>query len=170
MISQTGIFLSSYASCIPCNEKRVQLTEKDSQLLTYAALNIASEMSWQSASYVHTIDLLDGSFAVILILQTSSSMDEPKKRIQKLGDEMLLKLREVLQMPATLVVNGPTSTWTDVPYLLEQARRALSYRTFNSESQLLEASVVLDQTNQHVEFPYDLEQEFTHTLNLGLNR
>jgi YesN/AraC family two-component response regulator len=111
---------------------------------------------------------MDGSFAVIAFMPSTLPTEERKRPLMQLSAEMLDTLRKVLNMPATIVVNGPTEAWTDVPYLLEQARRALSYRSFTSDSQLLDADVVLEQANLKVEFPFELEQEFTHTLNLGL--
>lgn len=152
----------------PLSEDRGQLTAKDAQLLTYAAINLLDEMSGCMASYVHTIDYMDGSFAVILMAPSPASPDNLKQQLMHLCTDMIQTLHDVLSMPATIVVNGPTPTWTDVPFLLEQARRALSYRSFISDSQLLDAAVVLEQVNLQIEFPYDLEQEFTHTLNLGL--
>ncbi|KAF9117144.1 hypothetical protein BGX30_005710 [Mortierella sp. GBA39] len=146
------------------------LTEKDSQLITYAAINIVGEMSEASAAYVHTLDLLDGSIAAVLIFPETSAMDDARDELLRLGGDMLRTLEHVLSMPSTIVVNGPASLWMDIPYLLEQSRKALSYRTFTSESQLLDATAVLEQANPEVDFPYDLEQEFTHTLNLGLER
>lgn len=149
-------------------KKRGQLTAKDIQLLTYAAVNLLQEMAERTASYVHIVDFMDGSFAVIAFMPSTLPAEERKRPLMQLSAEMLDTLRKVLNMPATIVVNGPTEAWTDVPYLLEQARRALSYRSFTSDSQLLDADVVLEQANLKVEFPFELEQEFTHTLNLGL--
>ncbi|MGN7359774.1 AraC family transcriptional regulator [Paenibacillus sp. SAF-054] len=150
------------------SEDRVQLTVKDNQLLSYAAVNLLHEMSGRLASYTHTIDFMDGSFAVIGFVPEMSSVEELKPPVMQLSRDMIDTLQDVLSMPSTVVVNGPTQVWTDVPYLLEQARRALNYRSFTSESQLLEAAIVLEKAKLEVEFPFELEQEFTHTLNLGL--
>ncbi|GIO67205.1 AraC family transcriptional regulator [Paenibacillus cookii] len=149
---------------------RGQLTGKDVQLLTYAAINLLHEMSERTGSYVHTLDFMDGSFAVISCVPAAGPGNDLKPTLMQLGSDMLDTLRDVLSMPATIVVNGPAAAWRDVPYLLEQARRALSYRTFTSDSQLLEAGAVLEKANVEVEFPFELEQEFTHTLNLGLEK
>ncbi|MDR0267319.1 MAG: AraC family transcriptional regulator [Paenibacillus sp.] len=152
------------------SKDRGQLTAKDHQLLTYAAINLLHEMSERLASYVHTIDFMDGSFAVIGFVPAASPVKDLKSLLMELSTDMIDTLRDVLSMPATIVVNGPTEVWTNVPYLLAQARRALSYRSFTSASQLLEAAVVLKQANLEVEFHFELEQEFTHTLNLGLEK
>lgn len=150
-------------------EEHQSLTPYDQQLLTYSARNIMNEMAAESASYVHTIDFIDDSIALILILPPSThSVDEEKQSLMQLCTQMMNMMDQLLRVPATLVLNGPTYHWTDVPHVLEQARRALNYRKFNSNSQLLEASVVLEQVHSHFEFPFELEQEFTHTLNLGL--
>ncbi|GIO32621.1 HTH-type transcriptional regulator YesS [Paenibacillus albilobatus] len=151
---------------------RGQLTAKDVQLLTYAAVNLLHEMSERIGSYVHTIDFMDGSFAVIVCVPAASaaSGDNLKRPLMQLGGDMLNTLRDVLGMPATIAVSGPAGAWRDVPYLLEQAKRSLSYRSFTSDSQLLEAEAVMEKAKVEVEFPFELEQEFTHTLNLGLEK
>ncbi|MFX3635901.1 MAG: AraC family transcriptional regulator [Candidatus Pristimantibacillus sp.] len=152
----------------PLDREKEQLTEKDAQLYTYAAINLMQQMSENIASYIHTIDFMDGSFAMILILPSSSSTDESKHQLMQLSTNIIHTLQDVLAMQATIVVNGPTSSWTNVPFLLEQAKKALNYRSFIADSQLLDAPFVLEQVNRQSDFPLELEQEFTHTLNLGL--
>ncbi|OBZ11389.1 helix-turn-helix transcriptional regulator [Bacillus sp. FJAT-26390] len=145
-----------------------QLTAKDDQLLTYASINVLQQLSEPVTSYMHTINFMDSSFAMILFYPASSSSDELKKQLMQLSTDMIHTLRDVLNMKATIIINGPTRSWSNVPFLLEQAKIALNYRSFISDSQLLDAELVLEQVNMQSEFPLELEQEFTHTLNLGL--
>ncbi|WP_169090665.1 AraC family transcriptional regulator [Paenibacillus sp. PL91] len=144
------------------------LTARDDQLLTYAAINVLQQLSEPVTSYMHTINFMDSSFAMILIFPSSSSSDELKKQLLQLSTDMIHTLRDVLNMKATIIMNGPTRSWSNVPFLLEQAKKALNYRSFISDSQLLDAELVLEQVNMQSDFPLELEQEFTHTLNLGL--
>lgn len=144
------------------------LTARDDQLLTYAAINVLQQLSEPVTSYMHTINFMDSSFAMILIFPSSSSSDELKKQLLQLSTDMIHTLRDVLNMKATIIMNGPTHSWSNVPFLLEQAKKALNYRSFISDSQLLDAELVLEQVNMQSDFPLELEQEFTHTLNLGL--
>jgi AraC-like DNA-binding protein len=144
------------------------LTAKDDQLLTYASINVLQQLSEPVTSYMHTINFMDSSFAMILIFPSSSSSDERKEQLMQLSTEMIHTLRDVLNMKATIIMNGPTRSWSNVPFLLEQAKKALNYRSFISDSQLLDAELVLEQVNMQSDFPLELEQEFTHTLNLGL--
>lgn len=147
---------------------RGQLTANDDQLFTYAAINLLQQMSESMTSYIHTINFMDSSFALILIFPSPSSSEELKKQLMQLSTDMIDTLREVLTMQATIIVNGPTYSWSNIPFLLEQAKKALNYRSFISDSQLLDAPIVLEQVNMQSDFPLELEQEFTHTLNLGL--
>ncbi|NMM54681.1 helix-turn-helix transcriptional regulator [Paenibacillus aquistagni] len=149
-------------------EARVPLTENDQHLLTYAALNVIQELAEELDAYVHTINFFDGSFGVILIAPAEQTLDEQGKQMRLLGDQIMRALRDTLRMTATIVLGGPSSQWTDVPHIVEQAKRALQYRFFDAGSQLLEAETVLSQKNDWVDFPLELEQEFIHNLNLGL--
>lgn len=149
-------------------EDRTPLTENDQHLLTYAALNVIQELAEDISAYMHPINFFDGSFGVILIVPASHQADEQSLLMRELCDQIMRALRDTLRMSATIVLGGPSSTWTDVPHILEQAKRALHYRSFDAGSQLLEAETVLSQKNDWIDFPLELEQDFIHTLNLGL--
>jgi|GEM_PF-1373967 len=150
-------------------EDRIPLTENDQHLLTYAALNVIQELAEDLKAYVHPINFFDGSFGVILIVPSSSNPTDGRADIIKsLCDQIMRALRDTLRMTGTLVLGGPSRKWTDVPHLLEQAKRALHYRSFDAGSQVLAAETVLSQKNDWVDFPLELEQEFIHALNLGL--
>lgn len=146
---------------------REPFSDRDEHLMAFAAINIVQELSEQAADYVHLINFLDSSFGAVLILP-GAEPDESRSRIEQLCAQCLRALRDMLRSEATIVVSGPTSSWLDVPYALEQARRALRHRTFDSGSQLLEAEHVLSQTAGNVEFPLELEQDIIHALNMGL--
>ncbi|WP_195574824.1 helix-turn-helix domain-containing protein [Paenibacillus sp. 1001270B_150601_E10] len=150
-------------------EAREPLTENDQHLLTYAALNVIQELAEDLHAYVHPINFFDGSFGVILIAPAAGSEEEQSSLMRTFCDQIMRALRDTLRMTATIVLGGPSSKWTDVPHLLEQAKRALQYRSFDAGSQLLEADTVLSQKNDWVDFPLELEQDFIHTLNLGLH-
>ncbi|MBK1678738.1 AraC family transcriptional regulator, partial [Rhodospirillum rubrum] len=137
---------------------------------TYAALNVIQELAEDIRAYMHPINFFDGSFGVILIVPDSHTADEQMHRMKLLCDQIIRALRDTLRMSATIVLGGPSSTWTDVPHILEQAKRALHYRSFDAGSQLLEADTVLSQKNDWIDYPLELEQDFIHALNLGLQR
>ena len=161
---------SSRPSCFSGThgEDRTPLTENDQHLLTYAALNVIQELAEDKSAYMHPINFFDGSFGVILIVPASHKADEQSRLMKELCDQIMRALRDTLRMSATIVLGGPSSTWTDVPHILEQAKRALHYRSFDAGSQALEAETVLSQKNDWIDFPLELEQDFIHTLNLGL--
>ncbi|WP_106766486.1 helix-turn-helix domain-containing protein [Paenibacillus faecalis] len=154
----------------PLNEERAPLSDKDDDLLMYAAMNAVEELSERDADYVHTLVFDDCSFGVVLILSPLPSKDEGQKALHQLCEQYERALRDVLRLETTIVMNGPIDRWTDIPHALEQARRALRYRAFNAGSQLLEAEQVLSQPKliDRGQFPIELEQDLIHALNMGL--
>lgn len=154
----------------PLGDERAPLSDKDDDLLTYAAINAVEELSEKTADFAHTLVFDDGSFGVVLILPQSASEVEAQDSLRRLCRQYERALRDVLRLEATIVMSGPTDRWTDVPFALEQARRALRYRAFNAGCQLLEAEQVLSQSDlvDQVQFPIELEQDLIHALNMGM--
>lgn len=156
----------------PTDKEYKPLSDKDDVLLTYAAINIVAELSQSAAEHVHTINFLDGSFGLVLVLPASDSVQEEKqKALRALCSHYLNVLQEVLRIQATVVYNGPTSSWMDVPHTMEQAQRALRCRNFDATSQLLQADQILGRANTLLEAPLlELEQELIYALNMGLTQ
>lgn len=152
------------------DEEYKPLSDKDDVLLTYAAINIVAELSQSAVEHVHTINFLDGSFGLVLILPTQDhTQAEAHQELHSLCSHYINVLHEVLRIQATIVYNGPTSSWMDIPHAMEQAQRALRCRTFDATSQLLQADQVLDRANTLLEAPLlVLEQELIYALNMGL--
>lgn len=144
------------------------LTESDQQLLTYAALNVIQELAEQRQVYVHPINFFDGSFGAVLIAPDFNSEQEHDDTMQQFCNQIIRALRDSLRMSVTVVLGQSSSKWTDVPHALMHAKRALQYRYFDAGSQLLEADMAISQKNDWGDFPVELEHEFIHALNLGL--
>lgn len=156
----------------PIDEQYKPLSDKDDVLLTYATINIVAELSQSAAEYVHTINFLDGSFGLILVLPAiEGDQAAGQQMLRSLCSHNMNVLQEVLRIQATVVYNGPTSSWMDIPHAMEQAQRALRCRTFEAASQLLQADQVLDRANTLLEAPLlELEQELIYALNMGLTQ
>ncbi|MEI0736513.1 hypothetical protein VQ056_07100 [Paenibacillus sp. JTLBN-2024] len=82
---------------------------------------------------------------------------------------MLDTLRDVLSMPATIVVNGLRRPGATCPICWNRPEGAELPHLYVRQP-AAEAGAVLEKANVEVEFPFELEQEFTHTLNLGLEK
>ncbi|MCE5168695.1 AraC family transcriptional regulator [Paenibacillus profundus] len=151
-------------------EARTPMSDKDVHLLTYASINVVQELSMEEAEceHVHVMNFLDGSFGLILFMAKEGGLEESHRRILSLGDRLMRALHHTLRVYVTIVASRVTDRWIDLPHGMEQARRAISYRNFGLNNQLLEAEHVLAHSPNPIESPVDLELGIIHALNMGL--
>ncbi|MCY9515691.1 AraC family transcriptional regulator [Paenibacillus apiarius] len=151
-------------------ETRTPMSDKDMHLLTYASINVVQELSMEEAEcgHVHVMNFLDGSFGLVLFMESEGGLEDSHRRILALGDRVMRALHHTLRVYVTIVASRVTDRWLDLPHAMEQARRAISYRNFGLGNQLLEAEHVLAHSPNPVESPVDLELGIVHALSMGL--
>ncbi|GIP31516.1 helix-turn-helix transcriptional regulator [Paenibacillus sp. J2TS4] len=140
-------------------------SEKDKQLISYAASNIVEELCSAQVELFHVINYQDLSVGLFLMLDSSMDSSEIK---DKLANDFMSALNNVLRMTVTLVISKATCSIGEIPGLAEQTRQALRYREIGPSNQRLDMDDFLLAGHQPVRFPFELEREIVHAFSIGM--
>jgi AraC-like DNA-binding protein len=150
------------------SESGGKFSERDAQLVTFAASNIIKELSTEKANMVHIINFQDLSIGVLFVLDPTSSNEAIKANFNKLAHDYIVAINNVLRLKVTIVTSKISDTIEDIPKILEETRKALRFRDHHTSNQVLDMSqFMLTNTSQN-HFPFELEREIVHTVSMGL--
>ncbi|MFD0679198.1 MULTISPECIES: AraC family transcriptional regulator [unclassified Paenibacillus] len=143
-------------------------SERDVQLITFAASNIMLELSLERIPMAHVMNFQDLSVGVFLVLNNHKSHDEIKQELSKLAQDFITALNNVLRMKATLVISKITESVMEAPDVLEQTRKALHFRDLKTSNQMLDMSHFILEHSGRTRYPFELEREIVTAIGMGL--
>lgn len=152
-----------------------KFSERDDQLLTFAASNILLELSSERIGMAQVINFQDLTVGAFLVLEPTdhtvpllgrqSGQDE---RLGRLAREFTEALNNVLRIKATIVLSKVIAKVTECPQALEQARQALRFRDVRTSNQVLDMSDFMHKSAGHTRFPAELERDIVQAVGMGL--
>jgi AraC-like DNA-binding protein len=145
-----------------------KFSERDAQLVTFAASNIIKELSTEKTNMVHIINFQDLSIGVFFVLDPTSSNEAIKANFNKLAHDYIVAINNVLNLRVTIVTSKISDSIEDIPKILEQTRKALRFRDHHTSNQMLDMSQFMLTTTSQNHFPFELEREIVHTVSMGL--
>ncbi|MEK3914459.1 AraC family transcriptional regulator [Paenibacillus sp. FSL H7-0331] len=145
-----------------------KFSERDSQLITFAASNIILELCSEQLNMVHVINFQDLSVGVFFVLNRSITNEEIKAVLNKLAHDYIAAVNNVLRMKVTIVTSKISDSLVDMPNVLEQTRKALRFRDLHTSNQMLDMNQFMIEPNSAKHFPSELEREIVHAVSLGL--
>ncbi|MCS7464480.1 AraC family transcriptional regulator [Paenibacillus doosanensis] len=143
-------------------------TDRDEQLITYAASNILAELCSAEMSKVHVIHFQDLSIGALLALDASCSNEAAKAFINKLAHDYIAAVNNVLRLKVTIVTGKLSDSILEMPHVLDQTRKALRFRDLHTSNQLLDMNHIRVETAHNKHFPANLEREIVHAVSMGL--
>ncbi|MGN7383716.1 helix-turn-helix domain-containing protein [Paenibacillus sp. SAFN-117] len=143
-------------------------SEKDKQLISFAAANIIEELCSSSRELFHVINFQDLSIGLFLIVDGSTDPIEIKEKLTKLANDFISALNKVLRMNVTIVISRTSRHIWELPELAAQTRQALRYREIDPCNQLIDMDDFLLAGHQPVRFPFELEREIVHAFSIGM--
>ncbi|WP_240419501.1 AraC family transcriptional regulator [Paenibacillus periandrae] len=145
-------------------------SERDDQLLTFAASNILLELCTESIPMVQVINFQDLTVGAFLVLDRPRDLEETAQdeRLNGLARDFTEALNNVLRMKATIVISKTTDKVTEAPQVLEQSRQALRFRDVRTSNQLLDMSDFIHKSSGQTRFPTDLERAIVQAIGMGL--
>lgn len=150
------------------SEEGGKFSERDAQLVTFAASNIIKELCTEKSNRVHIINFQDLSIGVFFVLDPAKSNEAIKANFNKLAHDYIVAINNVLHMKVTIVTSQITDSMKEIPEILEQTRKALRFRDHHTSNQMLDMNqFMLTNTGQN-QFPFELEREIVHTVSMGL--
>lgn len=144
-----------------------KFTARDSQLLTFAASNILSELCSEQFDMVHVINFQELSLGTFFVLD-SEHTNEAKTVLKKLAHDYIAAVNHMLRMKVTIVTSKISDTLLEIPNVLEKTRQALRFRDLHTSNQMLDLNQFAMEHMRFKQFPSDLERQIAHAVSIGL--
>ncbi|MDF2962566.1 MAG: transcriptional regulator [Paenibacillus sp.] len=150
------------------NEEAVRFKEDDRQLLTFAAANIAEELSGRSSNRTtHAINFQDLSVGLLCMYSGDQNTEKIRHELNLLSQELITHLGKMLGVHVTVIVCRLTGEAGTIPELFDQARQAVRYRDLQEHHQVIDMEEFIPRSRE-AQYPFALEKEFLHVMRLGL--
>jgi len=143
-------------------------SERDSQLITFAASNIILELCREKFAQVQAIHFQQLSVGLFVVLDRHGTDDKVKADLNKLAHDYTAAINNMLRMKVTIVMSKISGTLVDMPEVLEKTRQTLRFRDFHSPNQMLDMNQFKGESVCQKQFPTHLEREIVHAVSIGL--
>lgn len=145
-----------------------KFTERDAQLITFAASNIILELCSEKLKMAHVINFQDLSAGVFFVLDKSYSNEEIKAVLNKLAHDYIAAVNNVLRLKITIVMGRISDSILEMPGVLDQTRKALRFRDLHTSNQMLDMNQFMMEPTSQKHFPSELERDIVHAVSMGL--
>ncbi|NOU93940.1 helix-turn-helix domain-containing protein [Paenibacillus sp. LMG 31456] len=145
-----------------------KFTERDAQLITFAASNIILELCSEKLKLVHVTNFQDLSVGIFFALDNSFTNEEIKGLLNKLAHDYIVSVNNVLRLRITIVMGKISDSIVEIPNVLDQTRKALRFRDLHTTNQMLDMNQFMIENTSLKHFPSELERDIVHAVNMGL--
>ncbi|NOU89271.1 helix-turn-helix domain-containing protein [Paenibacillus sp. LMG 31460] len=146
-----------------------KFSEKDEQLVSFAASKIMQDLASSHYALNHVIDFQDLSVAMFVVLDDEQADEEAlMKELRALSEQILQAVKDMLGMRATILISSITDAILQTPDMLEQTRKELLFRDIPSTNQVLVMSDFKTEESYTAQYPFELEREITGAVRMGL--
>ncbi|WP_166239032.1 helix-turn-helix domain-containing protein [Paenibacillus turpanensis] len=140
----------------------------DEDLVTFAAANIIAELSEERLPQVQLLNFHDLTIGLLIATPEGKSSKAFRAELQQLCGDWVHAVGRVLRMRMTITIGKHTSQVKQIPFLFEEARRALNYGDLGGESQIIDLEqLVTDGAEQDLSYPFAREKEIIHAVRAG---
>lgn len=150
--------------------EQARFREQDRQLVSFAAANIAQELADEQTLDMSAINFQNLSVGLLHWRERGVEPAAAKRNLLAYSQRLIAVLADVLHIHVTIIVCHWTDRIGSIPELLEQARKAVSFRDLQELHQVID----LDEfgngspTSSAVRYPIEEEDELLHAMRLGL--
>ncbi|GAA4852826.1 transcriptional regulator YesS [Paenibacillus vulneris] len=137
----------------------------DESLITFAAANIIEELSTNRLEQVNGINFHDLSMGLLIMLPPHMSYTT---EVHELSDEIIQSINRVLKLNVSICIGKPSAAVRQIPSHYEEAKQALSYRSFKNENQIIDLnSPEPEEDMAELHYPFVLEREIVQMIRTG---
>ncbi|WP_438347601.1 AraC family transcriptional regulator [Paenibacillus sp. FA6] len=152
------------------NEEAGRFKENDRQLITFAAANIAEEISANKEMQSYSINFQNLSVGLLCSVHEQQYDQGSRDQLHVLSQELISTLSKVFHMHVTVIVCKWTDRIGQIPELLEQARQTVKYRDLQEVHQVIDMEEFEPQFSPNAQYPFVQEKEFLHVMRLGMEK
>lgn len=150
------------------SELGYKFSERDAQLISFAASNIITELCTEKLDMVHVTNFHDLSIGVFLVLGPTYTHEQCRSMLNTLAHDYIAAVNNVLRLKVTIVISKISGSIVEIPKILEQTRKALRFRDHHTSNQMLDMNQFMMTHTKPNHFPSELEREIVHTVSMGL--
>lgn len=150
--------------------EQARFGEQDKQLVTFAAANVAQELADGQGLNMSAVNFQNLSVGLLHWRGRGADPAEGKQALLAYSQQLIAALADLLRMHVTIIVCPWAERLGMVPGLLEQARKAVSFRDLQEIHQVID----LDEFGGRASaapgagYPFKEEDELVHAMRLGL--
>ncbi|TBL78499.1 helix-turn-helix domain-containing protein [Paenibacillus thalictri] len=150
-------------------ESEGRFSEGDEQLVTFAAANIAEELTMGKALEVSVINFQDLTVGLLLRFPAHLAHELLKSGLYHLADELAATLRGLLKVEIAVCVGKSVTELREVPRLFEDARAALNHRKLGVPQQILDVEELMPSGRDEIRYPFEIEKALLQAVKLGMD-
>jgi AraC-like DNA-binding protein len=160
------VFVVLYIQLTGISSLEAKFRSGDESLVSFAAVNIISELAAEHFGRAETVNLHDLTSGILLIEQGSGP--EPE-RVQAFGEELAATINRVLKLQATVAYSAEVDSISGIPRSFEAAKQAASHRRYGGGNQVISLEQ-LEREGQGTQLPqysFALERGLIQALRTG---
>ncbi|MGG1517699.1 AraC family transcriptional regulator [Paenibacillus oryzisoli] len=138
--------------------------QRDSGLISFAAVNIAQDIMRISPFPYEIINLHDLSICVLLGCPQYDPLGERGDELYRIAEEMAGVLHRFLQTSTTICISKIVLDVAAIPEAWEEVNRIVRYRDLDAPKQVLNAEDFEAQPGSGVQYPFAAEQELLQAI------
>ncbi|MBB6734857.1 helix-turn-helix transcriptional regulator [Cohnella zeiphila] len=155
-----------YVQLIGMNGGEARFREGDEGLVTFAAVNMISELGSHRFEQSDTINFHDLTAGLLVFIPNG---EDYARTLHEFGNELTQSINRILNMRVAMAFSRPVPRISDVPLVFERTKQAVGYRDFASDNQIIDLS---DEragkgADAEVPYPFTLERELVQALRTG---
>ncbi|MFS0726062.1 AraC family transcriptional regulator [Paenibacillus sp. 1P07SE] len=143
-------------------------SERDAQLITFAASNIITELCSKEWSMFQVMNFQDLSLGVFLVLEREGPDEANAFKLTKLAHDYVATVNHTLRLKVTLVNSKLSDKLAEMPKHMEQSRKALRFRDLHASNQMLDMNRLSLRQPGQAAYPSEREREIVHAVSMGL--
>jgi AraC-like DNA-binding protein len=145
-----------------------RFSQGDEDLVTFAAANIVQEIAGGRIPQSEVINFHDLSIGLLIAISAEEA-GRLEQILDPLCDQMLKTIHAILRMEVTIAISKSSTAVKYIPYLFEEAKQALSYRSLREGNQIIHVDrLPLTSEGAESAYPFPLEKEIIHAIRMGL--
>ncbi|CAM4007553.1 AraC family transcriptional regulator [Paenibacillus alkaliterrae] len=144
-----------------------KFSDKDEQLVSFAASKIVQELASFRITHNHVIDFHDLSASMLIVLDADETEEQSTRELHALSEQIIQAINDVLSIEATIVISPIADSIVQTPDMLEQSRKALLFRDIERTNQVLSMNDFKSEESNAAQYPFELEREITGAIRMG---
>lgn len=144
-----------------------KFSDRDEQLIDYAASNIMQELCLTAVEYAHAINFQNSTVGVLLAFDSSVPPERSKETLLALANDIASAVSGLLKVNVAVAVGKLTDSLLALPGLLDETAKTLRLRDPNETADIIDVEEIMPDVG-HVEFPLELEKDIIQAMRMGL--